>query len=102
MDSQHHSDLPVNSPPPRGLLSRYRYSEQMRETPPQLAQIDDHFAIDKLETMELRSMARDIDPGIANRNTAKYLSAPPANKVNKEQDISAFPTLLLPSFNNEI
>ena len=102
MDSQHNPDLPVNSPPPRGLLSRYRYSEQMRETPPQLIQIDDHLAIDRLETMELQSMARVVDPEIANRNTAKYLFVPPPHIVNREQDISSFRTTLLPSSNIEI
>ncbi len=87
---------------PRRRLFRDVYPLPLQETPPHIPQIDEHAAIDRLDTMKLQSVAWAVDPEIANKKNVKSLFMPPLSFIDDEADISAFHTTLLPSVNTKV
>ena len=97
MNEQHYPD--ITEYPPRRRLFRDAFPTPLLETPPQIPLIDEHTAIDRLDTMKLQAVGWAVDPLTANRKTAKSLFVPPLSFIDDEADISAFHTTLLPSVN---
>jgi ATP-binding cassette, subfamily B, bacterial MsbA len=100
MNEQHYPDL--TEYPQRHRLFRDVYPLPLQETPPHIPQIDEHTAIDRLDTMKLQSATWAVDQEIANRKTAKSLFLPPLSFIDEKADISAFHTSLLPSVNTAV
>ncbi len=102
MNEQHYPETPANPSRPIRRLFRDVYPLPLQETPPHIPQIDEHAAIDRLDTMKLQSVAWAVDPEIGNRKTAKSLFMPPLSFIDDEEDISAFHTTLLPSVDTAV
>jgi ATP-binding cassette, subfamily B, bacterial MsbA len=100
MNEQHYPDL--TEYPPRHRLFRDVYPLPLQETPPHIPQIDEHNAIDRLDTMKLQSAAWTVNQENAKRKAAKSLFLPPISFIDEEADISAFHTTQLPSINTAI
>src|SRR6476646_9469628 len=100
MNEQQYPD--IREYPPRRRLFRDVYPLPLQETPPHIPQIDEHAAIDRLDTMKLQSVAWAVDPEIANKKNVKSLFMPPLSFIDDEADISAFHTTLLPSVNTTV
>ena len=83
--------------PSRHRLFRDACPLPLRETPPHIPQIDEHSAIDMLDTMKLQSVSRAVDQEIAKRKATKSLFLSPLSFIHEEDDISTFHTTLLPS-----
>src|SRR6266487_5152995 len=97
MNEQNYPETPANPSRPMRRLFKDVYPLPLQETPPRIPQIDEHVAIDRLDTTKLQSVSWTRDPEIGNRKTAKPLFMPPLAFLDDEADISAFHTTLLPS-----
>ncbi len=97
MNEQNYPETPANPSRPMRRLFKDVYPLPLQEPPPHIPQIDEHVAIDRLDTTKLQSVSWTRDPEIGNRKTAKPLFMPPLAFLDDEADISAFHTTLLPS-----
>jgi ATP-binding cassette, subfamily B, bacterial MsbA len=95
MNEQDYPDTTVNPPQLSHRLLRDAFPLPLQETPPQIPQVDEHFAIDDLDTMQFQSVT-------VNRKKTKSLFIPPLSFIDDESDISARHTTLLHSVNTTV